>query len=448
MTLKLAAVTDSAKLMTGFGTVAKELLTGFHNAGIEVHQYGLLDSAEDTKNELPFSFYPVPQLDQLGHQTLPFFLRKIKPDVVFLLTDAGNSLVYLNTLLNTENGKQKRNGVDYIPPVVLYTPIEGEPLAEDFGKAFRMLERLNGSLVLYCNAARRSVIRQFPDLDQSRMHVVGHGANHANFRKYSDDDKRMLRELIGWNNKFVCGHVGVNKRTKGFTTLIYAAQYMRERGWDKDVLFYCHTNPDEDTMNGYRLRDLVKQYGVEDMFIFKPQIQRGNYWLGVDRDSDTLTQVRQIAGLTPETPEGRGLIFATYDFVSMLNCLDLYVDTSQSEGWGLTATESMACGVPTISVHDKHVRDEIYFGGAYMIEPLPRRCWDTWHTGARLVSIDPKDVAEAIMMMKDSAELREQYSKRGLECVARYDWKISCEQMTKIVLDTYENDQRCIGEEK
>lgn len=444
MALKLAAVTDSCKIHTGFSTVAKEILLGFHNAGLEVHQYGLLDSAEDTKGELPFAFYPVPQLDQLGHQTLPFFLRKVKPDVVWMLTDAGNSLVYLNMMLNTENAKQRRNGKEYIPPVVLYTPIEGEPIHEEHGLAFRMLEKLNGSLVLYCESAKKSVVKQFPKLDQSRMSIVNHGANHACFQKYSDADRHILRELIGWDDKFVIGNVGTNKRTKGFTTLIYAAQYLRQQGRDKDILFYCHTNPDEDTMNGYKLRDLTKQYGVGDMFVFKPKLERGNYWLGTERDNHTLEQVRTIAHQVPENSYGRGLLFATYDFISIMNCFDLYADASQVEGWGLGVSESMGCGVPTISVHDYHVRDEIYGDGAYMIEPLPRRVWETWHTGARLVTIDPKDIADAIWLMKNDPDLRAEYSQRGVACAAKYDWNKSREQMTKIVMDTYNKDQEDI----
>jgi glycosyltransferase involved in cell wall biosynthesis len=108
--------------------------------------------------------------------------------------------------------------------------------------------------------------------------------------------------------------------------------------------------------------------------------------------------------------------------------------------------EAMACGVPSISVHDHHVRDEIYKDGAYMIEPLPRRVWETWHTGARLVTIDPKNVADAIWAMKKSPRLRKEYSERGLACAAKYDWNKSREQMTKIVVDTYNKDQQDIKE--
>ncbi len=434
--MKVAVISDSPKVHTGFGIVNRELCRGFHDAGMDVHVYGLLDSREDDENELPYNFYPTPAMDELGHRTFSFFLRSVKPDVIFILTDPGNLHVYLHSMHNKGVADYKRGDDFYRPTVVSYTPIEGSPAPLVHGDALMAVQQaFGGTCVAYCQAGARMIMTQFPDL--TPLEIVHHGLDHSNFRRYSDDDRDMIRRLVGLERFFVVGSVGVNKRTKGFPTIIYAAQILKENGYGDDIKFYCHTNPHQHTMEGYKLQDLTDYHGVSDMFLWKQKIQDG-YWMGIDRDNDSLERCRAIADQTIPTPEERGLLFTMFDMPTMYNCFDVYMDASQIEGWGLGVGESMACGVPAISVYDQHVREEIYSSGAYMITPQPRRVWDTWHSGMRLVSIDPKDVAEAILKMKNSAELREEHSIKGQEMASRYKWDDARNKMVKIVQDTAE----------
>lgn len=434
----MAALSDSPKKQTGFGTVVAELYKGFHDAGAILTAYGFLDHEPDDKKTLPYNFRPTPFLDDLAHQTYGFFLRQIKPDVIFMLTDPGNIMMYLYGMVNNGQATYARDGKDFIPPVVAYTPIEGRPSPQSHGDALSLVQYLNGHVVVYCQSAKRAIQEQFPNIQPS---IVNHGLNHFSAQKYCDEDRKLLRKLVGLDDKFVVGSVGVNKRTKGFPTLIYTAAYLRSIHQDKDLVFYCHTNPYEETMWGYKLIEMAEYYKVRDMFIFKPDI-RERYWDGVERDNGTLEQARELVGLTPDTAERRGFVFGHYDFISRMNCMDLYVDASQIEGWGLPVGEAMACGVPCISVHDKHVRDEVYGDGAYMIDPLSPRLWDTWHTGMRLVTIDPIALADAIIYMRDNPDIRDEYSKRGMEVASRYRWDDARMTMNEIVRMTVERDRR------
>ena len=262
----LAVIGDSPKLHTGFGTVLGPLCKEFVAFGFEVHVLGLLDHDEDVEGKLPYDFDPVPQLDDLAHNTYSMWLRKVKPDVIFMLTDPGNAMLYLHGLVENRKGVQFRDGVAYFPPVVLYTPIEGTRISKSAIDGFDLLRRINGSLVVYCQAAKKAVQAAAPFLDE--VYVVYHGLDHADFRRYSDADRRMLRQMVGLDDYFVVGAIGANKRTKGFPTLIYAAAYLREQGLDEGIKFYCHTNPDFYTMDGYILSGLAKYYGVDDMFLW------------------------------------------------------------------------------------------------------------------------------------------------------------------------------------
>ena len=442
--MKLAVLSDSPKKMTGFGNVIAQLCQGFHEAGIDVHVYGFMDSQEDFDNKLPYTFYPTPPMDELGHRTFGFFLRKVDPDVIFILTDPGNALMYTNDMLKGKVSNRKIGKNIYLPPVVLYTPIEGQPIHDDHIAAMEQIGMLGGALVLYCEAAKRAVENWAPHVLEY-THVVNHGLDHAPFRPYAPQERKVLRQLVGLDDKFVVGCGGVNKRTKGFPYLIYAARYLKDTNRHKDIIFYCHTNPRVGTMYGYDLKALARDWGVDDMFLWKQQIDPHSYWSGAERDKDIVAQAMELAGQVPDTPEGRGLLFTAYDFISIFNCFDLYVDPSQNEGWGLMTGEAMACGVPVIRVRDYHVRDEIYGDANYEIAPLSPHLWETWHTGSRLVTLDPHVLAEAILYMKNNPCERERYTKLGLERAGRYIWQDAKEQMTKIVFDVYERDQQAIA---
>lgn len=434
--IKIAVLADSPKIHTGFGTVNERLCAGFHEAGFDVHAIGLLDHKKDTEKKLPYAFYPVAPMDDLGHKNFDVYIRKIQPNVIFILTDPGNLWNYIYPITTKPITNWFRDGRQYQPVVVSYTPIEGSPSPYSHGESLTMVEGMGGTTVVYCESARKMITKEFPNLDPK---IVWHGLDHAPFKKYSNEDRKILRKLVGLDDYFVVGSVGVNKRTKGFTTLIYAAQILREQGRDKGIKFYCHTNPRHETMHGFKLLDLAKQYGVGDMFLWKQEVKFVNsYWVGVDRDAGTLEMARNLVGKTPPEPEQRGFLWTRYDFVSKLNCLDLYVDASQIEGWGLPVMESMACGIPVVSVNDGHVREELHRGASYMLPAEPRRLWETWHSGMRLAVVDPSLVADAIIDAKCNEAFRNELSIAGQAIAKKYKWADSQKKMNKIVKDTYE----------
>lgn len=429
--IRIAAMSDSPKIVSGFGTVAREIYQGFHEAGYLLHALGFMDDQFDYEHVLPYYFDPTTLFDELGHSTFPMFLRKVKPDVIFILTDPGNLVRYVDGIVHNAAATYRRNGRDFVPPVVAYCPIEGTPLDGSFKHGFECVLQTAGRLIFYNQKAKDNVAAQWPEIAEN-ADVVWHGSNHAPFRRYSDEERRILKELTGLDKHFVIGSVGANKRTKGFVELIYTAAQMKELGIAEGVKFYCHTNPVQPTMMGYQLGELVKYYGVADMFLWK-QIRKGNYWTGLPRWNGSVDDLLALKGKIPETPEERGYLFYSLDFVSMLNCLDMYVDLSQSEGWCLPTTEALASGVPTLMIDDGDVRSSLLEGGYYPIRTMPKRTWTTLHTGARLPTIDPLDVAKAIDYVRSKPLLMRDLSERGQAVVSRYNWNDTRAEMNKIV---------------
>lgn len=414
--ITIACIGDDVRLTTGFGNVNKQILMGFHDAGFNVVSLGLMNAEPQLDRDIPFSIWPVTHFDLLGHQMTPMFLTKVNPDIVFILCDPGNLAVYVNLILHMQNMAAIGQMNIKKFPVIAYTPIEGEPIPSSFSHVFEQVERTGGKVVLYSPGAMKQVQNTYPNL--KNLDYAYHGIDHANFRKYSDEDRNRLRYVTGLDNYFVVGSFGVNKRTKGFDTLIYAARELRDMKQDDGIKFYVHTNFNSPTMAGYLLDDLAKRYGVEDMFLWKPNHDDtpGGNVRGIPRESSETFDTR------PETMEGRRDLFAKFSYIDRMNVLDLYVDVSQVEGWGLPAFEAMACGTPTISVRDNSVREEIYGTGCYWLEPLPKRNWSTWHTGVKLVTVDPYEVAKGIVRLRRDHFLRDFFSKEGQKIANQYSW--------------------------
>jgi glycosyltransferase involved in cell wall biosynthesis len=294
----------------------------------------------------------------------------------------------------------------------------------------------NGDVVLWCDSAAQEAKKWLPEWD---FNYIYFGADHADFRPYSIEERQMLRHKVGFDDYFIIGSFGVNKRTKGFPTLIYAATCLKEWGYEDKIRFYCHTDPLNPVMQGHHLVDLADRHGVGKMFLWKPDNnhqKRGNQYIGDNRNDDTLDRVKSIR--KPSSSNGRKELWTSYDFISKMNCMDIYCDTSQVEGAGLPQLEAMVCGVPLISVHDYHVRDEWYGDVACMMNPLPLDQWETWHTGARLVTIDPMEVAKSIERMYQSEELREQVTMKGLNRTNEFKWADTQQAMNRKVMELYD----------
>jgi glycosyltransferase involved in cell wall biosynthesis len=408
------------RMYTGFGVVAGQIVPAFFD-DFEIHYYAILDSEDARPGEFPWTHHRMDKGDEQGEKRLIDFMVKVKPDIIWSLYDPGNIFKYL---VFNEFGLQAWQGHSRVP-VVAYFPVEGTPIPEGTGRMVDWVQRSGGQAITYTEAGANAVKEHFD-------HDIGwcyHGLDHADFKPYSDAERAMLRKLVGLEDRFCVGSFGVNKRVKQYDLLVYAATYLKEWGYD-DVLFYLHTEPEAPILQGYPLDQMVKDYDVEEMFLWKPDTykKRGGQYTGAAYEGDTLTWVSRMT--QPPTPQGRGAMFGAYDITARYNCLDLYVDCSSVEGWNLPLGEAMRCGVPSISVRDP-VREEIYGKGTYML--LPSNIPTTWHNGVKLLIVNPFDLAKNIARMHDGEKLRAEYAQRGIDVTDQYKWQAARDYMLAIV---------------
>lgn len=435
--IRLASIGDSPKVTTGFANVNRMILQGFHNSGIEVYCFGTMDFDYDFGKELPYSFQPTNPFDENGMRTVSLFLVNVQPDVIFILFDPGSASIFVNIIEALQNSGNLRRC-----PIIVYTPIEGIPIPGTTARFISKVLEMSGEVVLYSPKMVELIEKQFP-VYKGMLKWAYHGLDHAPFRKYSDDYRNYLKKLVGWQDYFIVTSVGVNKRTKGFDYIIYTARMLKEMGKSRNIKFYLHTSKDIPTLWGYPLVDMAVNFDVEDMLFFKESLVNegeGGNIRGLNRITDFMYQPQD------NSDEEREKAFQSLGYIDRIAGLsDCYLDLSQVEGWGLPAHEAMRCGIPTISVKDRAIREEIYDGGVLWLESEPFRMWTTWHTGVKLVLVDPYKAAEAIVELKETNDtVRKFWSDCALDNASKYNWAETQEKFNNLVRDIvgkYEYDE-------
>jgi len=344
----------------------------------------------------------------MGFEAMIPFIMEMNADVMFFIGDPGT--------LRTRFSNMAPTGQLGIKPQVSYFPVEGLPLSPHHQHQARMVF----DPVTYTRWGKQV----FQDLGIS-VDSAYHGADHADFRRLPEDERQRLREAVGWEDKFVCGLVGVNKRTNRQPAMIEAARILKDRGHN-DIIIYLHCQNKGDVfMAGWELDWMLDHYGVRDMVVLKPN-QQEHMYLGrpVDSDNPKLDK--------PENKDQAMANLARLDFISLLNLFDLYVDPASAHGWNLPASECARCGVPIVTVNDGFARSEIFGDCAYMMEPTG---WDHWHTGAHLPLVSPKRIADTIEMFKGDPNMCKSI---GQFCKDRFD-KLTWQTTADLFAEKFRN---------
>jgi glycosyltransferase involved in cell wall biosynthesis len=389
--IKLVYVGDSPFINSGFGVVARSILTRLPRDEFDICVLGTMYPHHPESIE-PYKVYrPVCKHDPMGFESMIEFIMEMNADVMFFIGDPGT--------LRTRFSNMAPTGQLGIKPQISYFPIEGLPLSAHHQHQARMAF----DPVTYTKWGKQV----FQDLGIN-VDFAYHGVDHADFRQFSEGDRQRLRELVGWQDKFVVGLIGVNKRTNRQPAMIEAARVLKDRGHD-DVIIYLHCQNKGDLfMAGWELDWMFDHYDVRDMIVLKPN-QAEHMYLGrpVDGENPTLDK--------PENLDQAMANLARLDFISLLNLFDLYVDPASAHGWNLPASEAARCGVPIVTVNDGFARAEIFGPCAHMMEPSG---WDYWHTGAHLPLVSPKRIADTIEMFKEEPS---RCKNVGLFCKERFD---------------------------
>lgn len=304
---------------TGFSSVSKNLVKEWRRTFADLLYLDIvaINYFGDDYNYDPFTRVisakkkDIKEDDFGRHVFLATLAKTDDYDGIFILQDLGviiPIITHLKTIRirKANEGKKIFKSFFYFPVDFCLNPI-----------LVNGLEFFEG-LYTYTEYGKEMVCALRPEL-KDKLKVVPHGNNMDEFYRLPEETKTAFRkEYFGKNaDKFIVGCVNRNQSRKDIPNTIFGfLEY-----WDthnKNSFLYLHMNP-KDPM-GWDLRVILSQTALVEGkdFMFPSE---DDYNKGAD---------------TPKLN-------------CIYNSLDVFLTTTTGEGWGLTITEAMACGVPVIA---------------------------------------------------------------------------------------------------
>lgn len=299
--MKILWVGD-AVVSSGFARCTHVVCRRLHADGHDVRVLGLNYFGDP--HPYPYVIYPCRNPlahghDSFGNTRLPYLIHEFEPDVVVILNDPWNVPNYIAHIKATLAD-------DFpLPLLVGWLAVDG---ANQQGYGCNDLDLV----VTWTEYAQRELRRGGYNgpLAQATL-----GVDLESFYPRPRLESRSflgpLAEKVG--ESLLLGAVGRNQIRKRLDLTI---QYFSDliHGYDVDAYLYLHVGPTGDT--GYDLKSLNRYYGVQDRVII------GTAALGQGAEERIMPLIYSM--------------------------LDIYVTTTQGEGFGLPCLEAMACGVPCV----------------------------------------------------------------------------------------------------
>lgn len=409
--MKILHISD-AGVQTGFGRATHELwerLVTQH--GHEVHV--LATNHRGDHFDTPLKLY-VPTIldgsDLYGRSRFIELLGKVEPDVVTML---GDPYVLLNHLFANKKHDPTNILLRY-RPIVTYQPRDGinNPVAWD------RLREVNGPEGEKLTVSRQVAMSKFGQAQMPGSDLVYHGVDTKVFHPVSREtsitiadgtkitSKKAAKAVFGYpEDSFLVLRVDTNSPRKDYGASWRALVPVMKKHSDIVVHFHCTGN----SMSGGVLMPAL--------------------WT---RDMDTAHRFH----LADE--------FDTYEnwpieyLAALLNAADVFLSTSQGEGFGLTIAEALACGTPVIAQDCSSITEVVGPGGILIPPGFP-----ITHSGGQDMFVpDAPAFSEAIEHLYLNEGFRKRYGKAAVEHVTQtFNWDVEAAKLDKIIVETVEQTE-------
>lgn len=302
-------------------------LNGWDVSVLAINYYG----DPIVQHQYPYPLYPCRDPTNDGHDAygvtrLISLCRSIQPDVIVLLNDPWNIRDYLDaidsheqhiddavTALRKSGDTDRANDLSYrFPPIVPYLACDAENQPDAVA--------LNHRRIPAAACWTQFALAQLSKYASTPIHVIPLGIDYMT---YLPRDREESREHIGLNvlpYSFVIGVVGRNQPRKRLDLTLQSfsrfLDLLPSHSPAAGPYLYLHVAPTGES--AFDIVPLARYYGIPEGYlrIYRP------------------ASIAQ--GLPPS------------DMPYVYSAMNVLLNTSQGEGWGLPVHEAMACGVPCV----------------------------------------------------------------------------------------------------
>lgn len=431
---------DSPTVQTGFGRVARELLTRLKKTGkYEISVLGLNDRGEPSPYREEFDIYPCPDLehDPYGMRMLPHVLVKTNPDVLLTLND-----IWLYTGF-PENGNVNwfRNMIKEVKsnlPIVCYFTIDGKPNAPEWDE---FIEWVTVPVVM-SDYGEQTVLETARNVEDHLMKAY-HGSSVEYFYPLPEEEKKEAREelLRGQphdDDTFIIGVVSRNQPRKNLPSLLHAFKKYVSGYWVcpncgyylSDVDTYCEkctTSAEEVKAASEKVEGNSNAY----LYLHLAIRDARGYKLDKIINDNKIPNVL----VSPNHDIAHGV--PVQQLNRIYNAFDVMCQPTFAEGYGLPPIEAASAGLAVIATHSttmvemfKDGRGELVLADSIHILPDAGHC--------RKHHISEEGLIEAFTKLQKDPELRKEYGKKAREFALTRTWDMAAEVMDEALQKAYD----------
>jgi glycosyltransferase involved in cell wall biosynthesis len=402
--VKLAVISDSPTLTTGFAMSTDALARAFAAAGHEVVCFGIKAYGETfDRADYPFRIWTV-SIDPgtSWAELLRRFLAYERPDVIFINMDIFNLKEVLGYCASAS----------WSAPLVVLLILDGIPAYAEY------LAPIHGcAQILVTTQAAAKYLRS---CGAQRLRCAPPGVDPEIFHPLPD--RSVLRQQAGLAGKFLVGCFGRNAERKQQHRLLQALSLLDRAGEADDVHLYFHCTP----RAYWHLDELAADLGVADRVHFATAGGVFDEAQGIPylaHDGEALAPPG-----SPRIPDG-------YSYVQRMSCCDLIVNPSHCGDFEQVLVQAQACGVPLAATDDRGIMAEALGEGGVL---LPAVDVGRGRVGQRIYLVDVREIAGVIRTLKGDPAYAAELRARGLAKARNHRWSL----LATAALDAVEEARR------
>lgn len=386
--IRVLAWGDAPTANTGFGTVSKYVLSAIQSTDqFEINQLGINYHGDFVdKNEVPWQLVPSKLLDPKDPHGIKMFHRAIMKDDYDIIWVLNDLFVSHEAATAVDECRTRYRSQGKKPPVFIhYFPVDCQVSKHGIG----FLERTDIP-VAYTDHGKAETLKTIPSIS-NKLRQIPHGVDTNIFFPFPRELRNKFRKDLLQIEPDTTLVINVNRNStrKQIPYTILAFKEFKKKV--PNSILYLHM---QELDQGGSIARMTEDAGLE---FKKDVIWPKNFNLA--------------NGLPPQTVN------------KIYNCGDIFLTTHLGEGWGLTITEAMACGVPVVCPNNTCMPQQL---GENSERGYLYPCNDTIYidtSGYRQKGLLPDIVDQMMNAYNDGPKENNPKVKLALEFAREHDWK-------------------------